>query len=271
MEVPSPTVNRGTAAEDLRTFGYCVVADVLNDDRVHELKSRIRDVAEAEQSNGSAWTSNGNQKVFNLINQGSIFLDLVEHPIAIDFACQQLGPDPLLSSLVANIARPGNKQQQLHADQQYVPDPWPNVFSMNIVWALDDFTEENGATVVVPGSHRDGRAPYSGAGPLQSITGPAGSMVVLDGRVWHAAGANRTASQYRTAVLAHYCAPYIRQQENVFRSIDPEVRRKLTPTQRKLLGYDIWSGLGVVNGTPRDWVGRTIRSGPTNADQIFDE
>jgi ectoine hydroxylase-related dioxygenase (phytanoyl-CoA dioxygenase family) len=271
VHVSTPTTDHAQAKRDLDKNGYCVITDVLGSKKSAALKTRIKAIAERERVEGTAWTSNGNQKCFMLINHGSEFLDLVEHPVALDFAREQLGPDPLLSSVVASIARPGNVQQQLHADQQYVPEPWSYVFSMNVVWALDDFTQENGATVVVPGSHRFGRAPELDAGPLHSIVGPAGSMIVLDGRIWHAAGANRTADRNRMAVLSHYCAPFIRQQENVFRSLDPAIRHRLTPSQRKLLGYDIWSGLGLVNGVPRDWGDRPVRSGPTNVDGLFDD
>ncbi|MBB6175126.1 ectoine hydroxylase-related dioxygenase (phytanoyl-CoA dioxygenase family) [Nocardiopsis mwathae] len=270
-DLPKPTADHDQARADLREHGYCVLAGVLDADEIDTLRGSVLRIAERERDSGTHWSSNGNQKSFMLINHGREFLDLVENPVALDFSAALLGPDLLLSSITANTARPGNVQQQLHADQQYVPEPWPYVSSMNVVWALDDFTEENGATVVVPGSHRQGTAPRPDAGPLVPITGPAGSAVVLDGRVWHAAGANRTESELRVAILSHYCAPFIRQQENIFRSIDPDLRRRLTPSQRRLFGYDIWSGLGVVNGLPRDWAHRKDRSGPTNADGIFPE
>jgi ectoine hydroxylase-related dioxygenase (phytanoyl-CoA dioxygenase family) len=94
--------------------------------------------------------------------------------------------------------------------------------------------------------------------------------VLIDGRVWHGSGQNKTSSQPRAAILACYCAPFLRQQENVFRSLDPEVRRRLSARMRRLLGYDVWRGLGVVGGLPVDWTGRPgERSGPTNADGAF--
>ncbi|MGQ0577062.1 MAG: phytanoyl-CoA dioxygenase family protein [Pseudonocardia sp.] len=264
------TTDHGRAEQDLRTNGYCVLADVLDQESVQLLRKAIGLIARRERGEGVGWHSSGNQKCFMLLNHGHEMLELAEHPVALGFARAQLGPDPLLSSLTANITRPGNVQQGLHADQQYVPPPWIHVSSMNVVWALDDFCEDNGATVVVPGSHLLGRAPDADAGPVVPITGTAGSAVVLDGRVWHGSGVNRTADETRTAVLAHYCAPWIRQQENVFRSLDPAVRIRLSSSQRALLGYDVWSGLGVVKGPPRSWVGRRDRSGPTNADGIFE-
>lgn len=271
MQLPYPVTDHEKARADLRDHGYCILADVLDATQVAVLRESVMRIAAAERASGEDWISNGNQKCFMLINHGQEFLDVVENPVALEFSAELLGPDLLLSSVTGNITRPGNVRQQLHADQQYVPEPWHYVSSMNVVWALDEFTESNGATVVVPGSHKLGRAPDPDAGPLVKILGPAGSAVVLDGRVWHAAGRNDTASQERVAILSHYCAPFIRQQENIFRSIDPELRGRLTAAQRKLFGYDIWSGLGVVNGLPRGWADYKDRSGPTNADGIFSD
>ncbi|RKT57777.1 phytanoyl-CoA dioxygenase family protein [Saccharothrix australiensis] len=269
--LPAPTTDFAQAKRDVREHGYAVLAGLLSADQVARLRERVEVVAAEQRERQEDWTTNGNQKVFMLLNHGQEFLELAEHPVAVEFAADQVGPDPLLSSITANIAKPGNVQQQLHADQQYVPEPWPYVSSMNVVWALDDFTSENGATVVVPGSHLLQRAPDGTHERLESITGPAGSAVVLDGRVWHGAGVNKTESGTRIAILSHYCAPYIRQQENIMRSLRPEVRSSLTAGQRKLLGYDVWSGLGVVGGPPRDWTTRKDRSGPTNADGLFQD
>jgi ectoine hydroxylase-related dioxygenase (phytanoyl-CoA dioxygenase family) len=269
--LPGPTIDYEHASRDLREFGYCVIADLLVGEELAILKGSVRFIVDEERRAGTLWYSNGNQKIFMLINHGAEYLRLVEHEAALRFVWELLGPDPLLASITANITQPGNVQQKLHADQQYIPAPWHFCFAMNVIWILDDFTEYNGATVVVPGSHLLGQPPTYENVPQVPIIGPAGSAVILDGRLWHGSGVNKTESDVRAAILAHYCAPFIRQQENVCRSIDPNVRGGLSASQRKLLGYDIWSGLGVVNGFPRDWNGRKSRSGPTNADGIFDE
>jgi ectoine hydroxylase-related dioxygenase (phytanoyl-CoA dioxygenase family) len=204
-----------------------------------------------------------------LLNRGEVFMRLAEHPVALKLVGDILGPDALLSSITANITQPGNVAQTLHADQQYMAEPWPYAATINVLWMLDDFTEEVGATRVVPRSHLIGAIPKDPAVPTIPATGRAGGAVFVDGRLWHGSGANTTRDRTRAAILAYYCSPFIRQQENVFRSLDPRIRRTLRPEQRKLLGYDVWSGLGVVNGFPRHWLGTTQRSGATNADGIF--
>lgn len=251
--------------------GYCVLPGILSGDSLSELRELVARAAAEDRADGSAWFSNGNQKLFMLLNRGAAFLRLVQHPVALHFVHGLLGPDALLSSITANITQPGNQPQLLHTDQQYVREPWPYAVTVNVLWMLDDFTEENGATRIVPRSHLIGAAPRDTTLPTVPAVGPAGGAVVLDGRLWHGSGANVTADRTRAAILAYYCSPFIRQQENVFRSLDPRLRRTLPADLRRLLGYDIWSGLGVVNGFPRHWMGRPGRSGPTNADGIFEE
>lgn len=267
---PAPTNDGVRAEHDLVCHGYCVLTGALDEETTVRLRASVEQTAHEERAAGTQWVSNGNQKSFMLLNRAPEFLALAEHPVAIAFAKLLLGPHPLLSSLVANLVRSGNRQQQLHADQEYVPHPWARVAAMNVVWAMDNFDATNGATVVAPGTHLLGRPPDGSSPELVPILAPAGSAIVLDGRVWHAAGRNRTRATVRIGVLAHYCAPYIRQQENVFRSLEPTVLDRLTPNQRHLLGYDVWSGLGVVNGPPREWAESAERTGPTNADALFD-
>lgn len=247
--------------------GYCVVDDVLAADETAALRTRLDEVAARERANGSAWWSHGNQKVFNLLNRGPEFVALAEHPVGLRVVESLLGPDPLLSSMTANITRPGNEPQQLHADQEYVHEPWQHCLTVQLAWMLDDFTPENGATRVVPGSHLwgvkpHGVGPHGDEPPSVRMTGRAGGFGVIDGRVWHGSSAHTGAPGPRRGIFAYYCVPYLRQQENAHLSLRPEVRRSLTPRMRALLGYDVWYGLGVVDGIPRAWLGTPQRSGP---------
>lgn len=255
----------------LERNGYAVLPDVLDATELAVLRDNVDQVAAEERTAGSAWYSNGNQRIFNLLNRGRIFVDLIEHPTALGLAHAMLGPDTLLSSITANIAAPGNVPQLLHTDQQYVPEPWMYPVTLNVVWILDDFTAENGGTRMVPRSHMLTRGPVTENIETVPLTGKAGGVALIDGRVWHGTGVNNTQAEYRRGIFAYYCSPFIRQQENVYRSLLPDIRSSLSPTARKLLGFDAWQGLGVVDGIPREWMGTGRRSGPVNTDGIFPE
>lgn len=249
-QLPSPTNDLDRAGADLDEFGYCVVADVLDADTLQQARTALDDVAAAEVAAGCAYLEHdgANQRVWNLLNKGQPFLDLLVHPLARQLITGVLGKAHLLSSLTANIAGPGGLPMALHADQGYVPPPWPRPVVCNIAWMLDDFTNANGATRVVPGSHRFDRNPGRDQVDTAPAEGPAGAIMCFEGRLWHGTGANTTAGERRRAILSYHCAPFLRQQENVFRSIAPEVEAALTPELRSLLGYDTYFGLGMVDG-----------------------
>jgi ectoine hydroxylase-related dioxygenase (phytanoyl-CoA dioxygenase family) len=137
----------------------------------------------------------------------------------------------------------------LHADQIFVPTPWPaEPQGANAAWCVDDFTADNGATCFVPGSHLLNRPPDPDdnlrALPMEA---PAGSLVVFESRIWHRTGNNVTADQRRAAIFGWYTRPIYRAQENWFLSLDPSVRQFASDDLLVLLGYRT-IGLGLVNG-----------------------
>jgi len=248
------------AFEQLERDGFAVVPDVLSSEHVARARSRLVEVAAVERAAGidqdPKWEDGPrNQRVFGLLNKGQEFVDLVEHPVAMALVEHLLDPSFLLSSITANITGPGGWPMGLHYDQDYVPQPWPPFpMVVNVIWMLDDFTEENGATRFVPGSHREDHTGWSAevisrrAGETIAVGGTAGSLVCLDGRVLHQTGANTTSDQLRHGVIAYYCQPWIRQQENASLSILPEVWPTLSPRVRELVGLQKYRGLGCISG-----------------------
>jgi ectoine hydroxylase-related dioxygenase (phytanoyl-CoA dioxygenase family) len=113
----------------------------------------------------------------------------------------------------------------------------------NSIWALTDFTEDNGATRIVPGSHKRDHSPVYGK-HYDSIPAlmPRGSVMVYDGAMWHGGGANRTAER-RVAIAMNYCAGYIRQQENQQLGLALETVRGFSPRLRELAGFSTYNGL----------------------------
>jgi len=251
-----PTTDLARARADLDEHGYCLLAGVSPPERTAELRERVAALARREIEDGTdyVYEDGANQRVWTLLNKGDEFVE-----VALDAAVEPLvehllGPDWLISNIDANIAGPGGKPMFLHADQSFVPTPWPpNPLVCNAMWMLDDFTPENGATRVAPGSHLRGEAPPLTISDEHTVPvcAPAGTVMVFDGRLWHQTGANVTDGERRHGILAYYCRPFMRQQESWFLSIDPAVLEAHGDRLRRRLGYDLYLSLGMIDGMPR--------------------
>jgi ectoine hydroxylase-related dioxygenase (phytanoyl-CoA dioxygenase family) len=195
---PNPTTDLDKAAADLETFGACIVDKALAPDHLAEVHTALYRAAEADRKYG--WTQDYgyggddhvNQRVWNLPSRDPAFCSLAEHPAAMHFVKQLLGWPALLSSMSANITAGGGASMILHADQGYMPTPWSRPLGVNIAWCVDDFTLENGATCYVPGSHH-----WNGQGmgqdmrdKLVPLEAPAGSAIIMEGRLLHTNGVN---------------------------------------------------------------------------------
>ena len=251
--LPKLTRDLNQARRDLDDWGYCLIADVLSDHEFARLRERLVEQAAAEVEIGRATFDGGvgtpNQRVWNLINKGQVFRDLMVHPLVGEVMTHLLGPNFILSSLTANIAGPGGAPMFLHRDQGYLPFHTPMPLVANIGWMLDDVSADNGGTRLVPRSHLSSE-PLSNPNDIgQTIAaeGPAGSALVFDGRVHHGTGPN-SSSMKRHVLLSYFARFFMRQQENMFLSLDPEIEASLSDELRVRLGYRVCGTLGGVEG-----------------------
>jgi len=253
--LPAPTTDLDRAEHDLATHGLCAVTDALGAELLADVGTALRVAADDDRRrhrHGDDFpldTDEHNQRVWNVLSRSPVFVDLVEHPAALRLLRSVLGWPMLLGNISGNITGPGGAAGLLHADQIFVPEPWPHApQGANATWCVDEFTAGNGATRFVPGSHRHNRMPRPGdeqqAAPLEA---PAGTLVVFDSRIWHQTGANTTTDRHRAAIFAWYTRPIYRTQENWFLSLDPSVRQFASDDLLVLLGYKT-AGLGLVNG-----------------------
>lgn len=263
LALPPLTTDLGEAAAHLDEFGVARIEGALSTAEVHAVRSRLEEQAAAEAAAGIGHLEfdGANQRVWNLPSKGRVFRDLLRHEVARTLPRHVLQGDVLLSSHTANIAGPGGAAMVLHSDQGFAPRSIELPLTVNIMWMLVDFTEDNGATRLVPGSHRaTTEPPHDGSVATVAGTGPAGTALVFDGRVWHGTGANTTTHERRYGVLTYFCRPWMRPQENFTLSTHPDVLAEEDDHVRTLLGLRVWRTLGGVNGP---WGVGTPDDGPT--------
>jgi len=226
--------------------GWAILPGVIAPERVRALISRIDALLEQLRIpfGANAFLGLRTRRIFNLLARDAIFEGVPLHPAVLPVLEMVLGPELLLSSLTAIEMNPGQEAQPFHADDgSYgLPKPHPP-YNATAIWALSEFTLENGATRIVPGSHRRERNPRRQDQPeFESAVMPAGSVLVYHGSLWHAGGPNRSA-QRRIAIVCNYCAGFLRQEECQLIALPRERVARFEPRLRELVGYGTYRGL----------------------------
>jgi len=244
--------------------GYVVLENLIAPAHVQRLKEALLSV-EARHGFGYAKTSFeglNTVRINNLLAYDEAFWDVPLQPSVLALAESLLDRELLLSSLCSLTMGPGQTAQPLHEDTQQLALPRPRPpLAVNAMWALSDFTEANGATRIVPGSHKLDHAPAYGT-QVQTVaaTMPAGSVMLFDSALWHQGGANTT-DERRYALSCYYCAGWMRQQENLQLGIPRETAAKFPRRLQELCGYGIYKGQygHIENNDPIELLGQEGR------------
>ena len=242
----------------LDEHGFCVVEDVLDESTVADVRRRlVRSAAESERRGMPTFIEGldpnpSNVRVFNLLDLDPVFVELIEHPVALGIARYVLDDDYVISNFTANIAKPGSESMFVHSDLALVlPEPWHAPWSLNVIWCLDDAHVDNGATLFLPGSHRFERRselPVNIRAKMIPCEAPAGSVIAMEGRLWHTSGVNRTDDEERALLFGYYSRSFIRPQWNFNVGLSEDTKRDLSPELGGLLGLNLAANLKPFNG-----------------------
>ena len=225
--------------------GYLVLPGLMPEDLLERLRRRIDELfAEEGAGAGSEFKREpGARRLANLVNKGRIFEEAILNSQVLEAMAYVLGPRFKLSSLNARSADGnGDGAQPLHVDSAAIADACaPRFWVCNSVWMLDDFTPENGATRVIPGSHLWRRLPppdmYQPHPGEQLVLGEAGTVAVMNAHLWHGGTANRTRAP-RRAMHAYYTRWDKPQQQHQRLWLSAEVQARLSPEVRRILALD---------------------------------
>ena len=236
---------RDAHVEAVRRNGYTIVENAISPDLIDALNEALtrleRDLGAKPAMNG--FEGHRTVRIYNLLARDPVFERVPVHSSVLPIIEGVLDPGCLISSLSSIAIDPGEIAQPIHADDMVIPLEKPHASIVcNSMWALSDFTAANGATRLVPGSHRRGNPEYGGAYDSIPAEMPKGAVLIWDGSLWHGGGANTTGER-RTGIAMNYCAGFIRQQENQQLGISPETVKRFSPRLRELVGYGVYQGL----------------------------
>ncbi len=234
-EQVDPKVVEADLAAVLRD-GYVVLPGLLTAAELDTVRTAVGPLLDRRGRNG--FEGHTTQRVYSVLNKTRSCDRIADHPRVLALLDRLLMPNYLLSMLQVINILPGEQAQFLHTDDGFYPLPRPRKsLSAATIWAIDEFTAENGATDIVSGSHEWGnRMPVPAE--REPVVMSAGSCVFFLGTLWHGGGANRTTNA-RMAVTAQYCEPWLRPQEAFTLSMTRDTVRVVSEDIRRMLGYSI--------------------------------
>jgi ectoine hydroxylase-related dioxygenase (phytanoyl-CoA dioxygenase family) len=277
---PEPsTIEQASRWLDGRTFaswrqqfderGYLIFERVLAAELVADIRAALKPHLARELTGRNDFEGFRTNRVYALLAKSPVFAELAIHPLALAFAEAELGSSCLLSAMLAINLHPGETVQPWHTDDggARMPRPRPPL-GISAFWAIDDTTELNGATEIIPGSHLWDDHRIEGASSLADFASktpqaerdagdradaaklvmPSGSLAITKGTLWHRGGANRS-DRPRLIITPQYCAGWVRQLENMCLAVPAEVAASLPERARELIGYSIHPPfMGYVDG-----------------------
>ena len=255
----------GAAVDTIEAQGWAILPDIVAPAQVERLLGAVERTIEATDTpfGGNVFLGEHTRRVFNLLSHDEAFAEVPVQADVLAVAEQVLDPGLLLSSLTAVETHPGQGPQPLHADDGSIPMARPHdPLALVAIWALSDFTAHNGATRLVPASHRFDRRPRAEDRPDTVIAEMgAGSVLLYNGSLWHGGGANAGDTR-RVFVVCNYCAGWLRQEENQLLGLPRSLVAGFPTRLRELVGYGVYRGLqGHVAGQdPGSWFDDDIES-----------
>ncbi|RFU33725.1 hypothetical protein B7463_g2641, partial [Scytalidium lignicola] len=250
-----PSTTAELLVEVINRDGGVIVENLISQELAMQIKEELKPHFDSDRVDTSGFFPSTTQRASGLIDISDGCVELVTVPLFIDVANAILSSEftywlsqdkitvktkPTISSTVGFRVNPGGTQQRLHRDDidSHHVDA-NNPMMMGCVTALTKTTKENGATIVIPGSHKWGpeRCPYEHESVPAELE--PGSALIFLGHTYHAGGGNTTVNEARETVGMFLCKSYYRQAENQYLMVPPEKAKRFSPQVQRLLGYGL--------------------------------
>ena len=260
--LPKPTKEIKQIRKDFKKWGYALIEDGMSKKQCKVFINRLLEQAEGEKlANVNSLTPSG-QYVHTLINKGKVFRQCIEQDIEAvqagtlieNFLNETLGKGWICHSFLANGAEKGYYPQVLHIDQSPL-SPWITAEApalVNTLYIPQDVNEENGGTLIIPGSHKNiikagSNGDVGKLNPAINLEASAGTIMLFDGRLLHGTGVNKT-SKIRFVAAMSNVKSWMRSQENWIISVDPEIIKNASPKLLHRMGMQAVTYGGTIEG-----------------------
>ncbi|MDB3994308.1 phytanoyl-CoA dioxygenase family protein [Gammaproteobacteria bacterium] len=261
-KLPTPTKEIKQIRKDFKKWGYALIEDGMSKDQCHLFIERLLEQAQGEKLAGVNSITPSGQYVHTLINKGEMFRGCIEQDpshvqagvLIENFLNETLGTGWICHSFLANGAEKGYYPQVLHLDQSPL-SPWITEEApalVNTLYIPQDVDEENGGTLIIPGSHKNiikagsngkiGKLP-----PAINLEARAGTVMLFDGRLLHGTGVNHT-NKIRFVAAMSNVKSWMRSQENWVISVNPEIIKNASPKLLHRMGMQAVTYGGTIEG-----------------------
>ena len=243
--MPGPEFERDaqpeTIVEGLEEHGYAIVHELADPETLARMNADFDPYLDAVKLGETDFAGRKTKRINNLIAKSEACQDLAMNPTVMAVCDAMLLPHCARYHLHVGTLielQPGEAKQVMHRDGQIYPVRFPAIVTtIGTIWACEDFTEENGGTRIVPGSHRWGHSREPRDDEIINAVMPAGSVLIYTSNFLHGGGGNHSNGARRGMAL-HYNLGWLRQEENQYLSIPPEKARGIRPEVLQLIGYD---------------------------------
>ena len=245
-----PTATSAEVSAAIRADGFVIVDNLVSNETMDRVAEQLDEYIDVTPLGGDDFIGRLTRRTGSLISRSEASRELVTNPLVLDTTADLLHKATAYQLHLTQVITvlPGETHQPLHRDEMawdFFPFPLDYDVQCNTMWAMTDFTEENGATRIVPGSHLlEGKQTYEDDDPrIIRAEMERGSMFFYSGKVYHGAAAN-VSDKVRQGINITYCVGWVRQEENQYLSTPIEVARTLDDDLLKLMGYKM-GGLAV--------------------------
>jgi ectoine hydroxylase-related dioxygenase (phytanoyl-CoA dioxygenase family) len=249
-----PTATPAEVSAAIRANGFVIVDNLVSNELMDRVAEELEEHIDLTPPGNDDFVGRLTRRTGSLIPRSSASRELVTHPLVLDTCADMLSKATVYQLHLTQVISvfPGETDQPLHRDElawDFFPFPLDYDVQCNTMWAMTDFTVENGATRLVPGSHlTEGKQTYPDEAIVRAEM-ERGSVFFYSGKIYHGAAANNS-DKVRQGINITYCVGWVRQEENQYLSTPIEVARTLDDDLLKLMGYQMG---GLAMGYIRDF------------------